>query len=238
MMWMLATAFATQSVPADEFGGTWDLWCESAAVTIDIGVGATLAGASSDWSHQWTLDLACSTPRATLRRIARDTFVGCTRLGLPRASCRDTALEVTRQLEPLHSLGTTWMPVQADLIVGETTNPWTAITGIYPVYGTHTWLDGHSVNWDYLLDANDGPTWGHLASFGIGLGPGSGQNGAGCTTLGSAAIDAWLDPVAGDLTATWAQDQRVLCAAVASDGSAVALTVGVRADGEMGGAPR
>jgi hypothetical protein len=239
-MWMflLPLANATQSVPAADFGGTWDLWCESAAVSLDIGLTVGGGAAQQSASTTWSADLPCAASRRDLRDISHDVAVTCLGAGIARRDCRELGQALNRQLQPLRTLGTTLMPIEATLSVGETQNPFAQILGVYPVYGTHTWLNGYSANWDYLLDANDGPTWGHLASFGIAAGPGAAADALACTALNSAAVDAWLDPVSNDLQATWAQDQRLVCAGAGSSGAWLALTIGVQVDGEMGGSQR
>jgi hypothetical protein len=233
---LLTTAHAVDPTDVTSYNGTYDLWCEAAHLGLDLSVAIGAGGASGSWTTSAQADLPCSPSRARLRAAAERVYQDCLTAGLDPLVCEDVGRELFRQLLPLQQLGTTLMPTAMRWTVTNASDPLAQLLHVYDVAAAHRWADGRQERWNYLIDPTQ-PAGAHFAALGLAAAPLGGSTGAGCSALGTAAIDGWVFDDA-TLNADWALDQRVLCAGVGTTGEWLVITLGLQVQGEMGGAQR
>ncbi|MCB9665245.1 MAG: hypothetical protein H6732_14130 [Alphaproteobacteria bacterium] len=230
-----ATAAAGQVASAGAYNGEYDLWCEGASLTLDLGVAAALGTAGGSWGDHATLELACETPPEEIEAFGDELAAGCAGAGLPAASCGQVADDLVAALMPFATLGETVLPTGMNVRVA-TGNWFSQLTGVYSATVRHTWADGRAQTLGYLLDNNAGWGEGHLWTFGAALNGAGAQGNAGCMVTTVAAIDAQVRRVEGyDLTAAFGVNQSLTCLA-GDAGGAVLATVGISFSADLAGA--
>jgi hypothetical protein len=236
LLLLLSTALAVDPTDVTTYNGTYDLWCESAQLSLDLSLAVGVGGSAGSWSTSSAASLPCSPSRASILRAARGMADSCAAAGLDPLDCEDLGRELFQQLLPLRDLGTLLMPTGMRWTITNASDPWAQALQLFDVAATHRWDDGRIAYWNYLLDPRP-PQGAHFAALGLAASPIQGSSGFGCTGLATAAVDGY---VLGDATvaADWALDQRLICAGFGTSGEWLAITVGLNVIGEMGGEKR
>jgi hypothetical protein len=221
-------ASATQTQPVQELEGSWDLACNDASITVQIGLVALLGGAPIALDEDLVIDVTCGLDGPDVVGMARDLYATCRGTGIPHGPCRDLTRDVK---DAVLAVSDAVSPIGLALDVQE----WDALgqwTGLYPGTAVATFADGREDRWPVLVD-NNTASRGMWAGFGIGVLADETGN-LGCVAVGVATASGRVDPVADSATLGVDAGASLICAADLGGGDVLAGDVAIAVNVDAG----
>lgn len=223
MLLLITSAFATQTYSPTAFNGHYTLSCSSITWTLSASLAGYVGGTWTSGTVSIPVDADCD--GIDVDTLADDTYAACAARGLSATSCTNLAATFGEAAAAFNEASVGPIPDTIDLTVGGTGNWFNKWIGVYPMTGAAGFADGSTRSVAFLVNNNDGGTYGNFSAGGIALSDGISGPYGGCTTVGTAAINGDLDrgtPYALDATGT--ASASLLCGA-GSGGAAVLLSV-------------
>ncbi len=190
----LCVAGTAQAQSAASFSGKYDLACKGASIgaTLDLAGGVGL----QDSGHRQvsvSLKLSCNENDpallAELERVAAEVEAKCESiLGDAYDRCEEAGQSVAQALYDVNAGLIAQLPTYASLYVGETSNWWNQLIGLYPYSGSVSDAQGHTSEVGGLINSS-----GQFGAVGLqifgGDGVGNDEAGLGCVAWAAGGVD-------------------------------------------------
>jgi hypothetical protein len=230
-----ADALAAQPGSPLMYNGSYVLSCSKAELVLHLDLGAQIAGAARSFSGNFIAPLDCDgVDQEEIVLFQKSLESKCLQAGLTREICEPLAEDISAAVSEFNNDALGLIPVRVTMSVQSVYNFWNQLFGIYPLLGQHKFADGHVSNLTYTLNNNIGSELGKFGVLGVQLLNTASSGQLGCADIALGAITGRIEPSAKSLSAQFAVDRSLYCAAV--DGvNVLAGVIGLSFRGDVTG---